>query len=197
MNESVQAQKDVTPLLAATRAGDTDAARELLIVVYDELRRRAAALMRWERGDHTLQPTALVHEVFLELVPQQAIGWNDRAHFFAAASQKMRRILVEHARARRAKKRGGDMTRMASDALHRFSASEDADVLAIEAVLVKLAQLNARHAEIVAARLQPRPARRQRAGLRFNRSDFEGVDRVCWSVRHARVSSPADATLGR
>ncbi len=152
MIETTSVQSDVTPLFAAIRAGNSQAAQELLVVVYDELRRRAGALMRRERGDHTLQPTALVHEAFLELIPQKNIQWTDRAHFFALASQTMRRILVEHARTRGAQKRGGKMNRILSDCLDRLSAAEDQDIWAIENALTKLTTLNARHAEIVSLR---------------------------------------------
>src|SRR5690349_14451918 len=98
---------DITQLLNVASAGDRAALDALLHAVYDELRRRAAGLMRHERGDHTLQPTALVHEAFLHLADSPAVDWKGRAHFFAVASRVMRRILVDHARARLSEKRGG------------------------------------------------------------------------------------------
>jgi RNA polymerase sigma-70 factor (ECF subfamily) len=142
---------DVTLLLQAASSGDREAVDALLSVVYDELRRRAASLMRSERGDHTLQPTALVHEAFLQLVQIERIDWKGRAHFFAVASQIMRRILVDHARTRLADKRGG-ATRVPIDLAIGLSATQDADVLALDEALQKLAALNPRHAEIVAMR---------------------------------------------
>src|SRR5262245_25957602 len=105
-------QENVTRLLSAATAGDRAAVEALLPIVYDELRRRAASLMRHERKGHTLQPTALVHEAFMQLVQQERVDWQGRAHFFAVASQMMRRLLVDHARARRADKRGGGATRI-------------------------------------------------------------------------------------
>jgi RNA polymerase sigma-70 factor (ECF subfamily) len=152
MTGTMAVQQDVAPLLAKIQAGNPHAAQELLVVVYDELRQRAGALMRRERGDHTLQPTALVHEALLELIPKNHLQWTDRAHFFAVVAQTMRRILVEHARTRNALKRGGKMNRIPSDCLHRLSAAEDQDILAIEKALAKLTTLNARHAEIVSMR---------------------------------------------
>ena len=139
-------------LLSAVSAGDREALNALLPIVYDELRRRAAAFMRSERGDHTLEPTALVHEVFLLLVEREQIDWQNRAHFFAVASQVMRRILVDHARAHRADKRGGGHGRIALDEALGISTERDADVLAVDDALVRLAELHPQHAEIVAMR---------------------------------------------
>jgi RNA polymerase sigma-70 factor, ECF subfamily len=149
---AVGTQQDVTQLLSAASGGDREAMQALLPVVYDALHQRAAALMRRERADHTLQPTALVHEVFLVLVQQEGIDWRSRAHFFAASSHLMRRILVDHARARLADKRGGGMTRIPIDTDLGISVNRDADVLAVDDVLRKLAALHPQHAEIVAMR---------------------------------------------
>jgi RNA polymerase sigma-70 factor, ECF subfamily len=145
-------REDVTLLLTAASAGDREAMDELLSVVYDELRRRAASLMLRERGDHTLQPTALVHEAFLHLVQIDRIDWKGRAHFFAVASQIMRRVLVDHARAHLADKRGHGATRVAIDQALGLSVERSADVMAIDEALKQLAQLNPRHAEIVSMR---------------------------------------------
>jgi RNA polymerase sigma factor (TIGR02999 family) len=98
-------QENVTRLLSAASAGDRAAVEMLLPIVYDELRRRAASLMRHERQGHTLQPTALVHEAYLRLAGQKGLEWRDRSHFFGLAATMMRRILVDHARARLADKR--------------------------------------------------------------------------------------------
>src|SRR5690242_7502352 len=106
---------EVTRLMMAIESGDPAASEELLPLVYEELRRLARAKMASERGEHTLQPTALVHEAYLRLIgptdgsPQQ---WDSRGHFFAAAAEAMRRILIEHARSRNAAKRGGDFERI-------------------------------------------------------------------------------------
>ncbi|XZE35498.1 ECF-type sigma factor [Pirellulaceae bacterium SH501] len=104
---------DVTLILSKIEAGDLTAAKELLPLVYDELRKLAAVRMRSERKDHTLQATALVHEAYVRLVDvERAQHWNSRGHFFAAAGESMRRILVEHARAKARQKRGGDAIRV-------------------------------------------------------------------------------------
>src|SRR5262245_15713119 len=112
---------EVTQLLNAIRQGDPQASAELLPVVYDELRRLARMHMTNERADHTLQATALVHEAYLRLVGDVEPGsagdshWDCRGHFFAAAAEAMRRILIEHARAKSAAKRGGDHARVELD----------------------------------------------------------------------------------
>jgi RNA polymerase sigma factor (TIGR02999 family) len=145
-------REDLTERLEAVSAGDREALGALLPAVYDELRRRAAYLMRRERGDHTLQPTALVHEAFLQLVELDRVDWKGRAHFFAVASQLMRRILVDHARTHLAEKRGGGATRVPIDEQLSLTVERDADVLVIDEALQKLAALNPRHAEIVSMR---------------------------------------------
>src|SRR4051794_1732260 len=99
--------EDVTALLAAWRDGDAEALDRLIPLVYGELRRLAARFLEGERRDHTLQPTALVHEAYLRLAGGAVPCWQDRVHFFAVAAQVMRRLLVDHARAHRTDKRGG------------------------------------------------------------------------------------------
>ena len=145
-------QADVTLLLAAVSAGDRSAVDKLLPIVYDELRKHAAFMMRRERVGHTLQPTALVHEAFLRLVQQDRVQWTGRAHFFAVASNVMRRILVDHARTRLAEKRGGGADRISIEEGLGLSVGSDADVLAIDAALERLAALDPRQAEIVTLR---------------------------------------------
>jgi len=147
---------DVTRLLVQWRAGRKEALDRLLPLVYDELRRIAARQLRRERPDHTLQPTALINELFLLLVRQRAASAENRAHFFALSAQLMRRVLVDHARSHDAGKRGGGATKVALD--------EDADVvlgpgtgralevLAIDEALVRLAALDADQARIVELR---------------------------------------------
>lgn len=145
-------QAEVTLLLAAVSAGDRGAVGKLLPIVYDELRKHAAYLMRRERSEHTLQPTALVHEAFIRLVQQDRVQWTGRAHFFAVASNHMRRILVEHARARIAEKRGGGADRISIEEGLGLSVGNDIDVLAIDRALERLAELDPRQAEIVTMR---------------------------------------------
>lgn len=143
---------DVTRLLAAVSAGDKEALAALLPVVYKELRRHAAHLLKSERAGHTLQPTALVHEVFLRLVKREHIEWKCRAHFFAMASQLMRSILVDYARTSRRRKRGGGAQRISLVEGLGLSVAQDADVLAIDEALKQLALVDPRQAEIVAMR---------------------------------------------
>ncbi|HVE77426.1 MAG TPA: sigma-70 family RNA polymerase sigma factor [Gemmatimonadaceae bacterium] len=151
---------DVTGLLVAWGAGDRSAGERLLPAVYAELRRQAARAMRRETSDHTLQATALVHEAYLRLVDQRRVDWRNRAHFFGVAAQVMRRILVDHARSRRAAKRGGGVQRLTlGDALEdpgRRGApgAVDAglDVLALHEALERLAVLDPDQARLVELR---------------------------------------------
>lgn len=143
---------NVTMLLSAASAGDRAALERLLPLVYKELRRHAGYLMKGERAGHSLQPTELVHEVFLRLSQREQIQLSSRAHFFAVASHFMRRILVEHARKNRREKRGAGAQRISlSDGLG-LSVQQDADVLAIDRAIAKLAELDPTHAEIVSMR---------------------------------------------
>lgn len=144
---------DLTHLLSEIESGDPSAAEKLLPLVYDELRKLAAARMVGERLDHTLQATALVHEAYLRLVDgEQARHWNSRGHFFAAAAESMRRILVEHARAKQRHKRGGEANR--TDALDDLPApADDVElVLAIDGALQQLAAEDERLATLVKLR---------------------------------------------
>lgn len=144
---------DLTHLLSEIESGDPSAAEKLLPLVYDELRKLAAARMVGERLDHTLQATALVHEAYLRLVDgERARHWNSRGHFFAAAAESMRRILVEHARAKQRQKRGGEANR--TDALDDLPApADDVElVLAIDGALQQLAAEDERLATLVKLR---------------------------------------------
>lgn len=135
----VMASPDATDLLQATRGSDPLAHADLMAMVYDDLRARAGALMRRERPDHTLQPTALVHEAWLRLVDQTAADFEDRGHFFAVAARSLRRVLVDHARGRGRDKRGGGVPRVPFDD-ERVAAYEDAvDLLAVDEALDRLA----------------------------------------------------------
>jgi RNA polymerase sigma factor (TIGR02999 family) len=131
---------DVTQILAAIEAGEPRAAAELLPLVYDELRRLAAARLAAEAPGHTLNPTALVHEAYLRLVQGAPAGdWKGRAYFYAAAAEAMRRILVESARRRAADKRGGKRTRVPLADADPGYAPADAELLAIDEALDRLA----------------------------------------------------------
>ncbi len=142
---------NVTRLLHAWREGNLAARDELMPLVYDELRRRAAAYLRRERGGHTLQPTALVHEAYLRMVDQRA-SWRNRSQFFGVAAEMMRRILVDRARARRAAKRSGQWARVTLDEAIAVTRSADVDVLDLDAALTRLAALDPRKSRIAELR---------------------------------------------
>jgi RNA polymerase sigma factor (TIGR02999 family) len=141
----------VTSLLRAWRRGDQAAFERLTPLVYDELRRRARQYLRGERPNHTLRPTALVHEVYLRLVNLDQVDWQDRTHFFALAARQMRRILVDAARARRYQKRGGGAFVVTfEDAL--AASTRGPDLVALDDALELLAQKDERKARVVELR---------------------------------------------
>jgi len=139
----------VTRILRRMQEGDAAAQEELLPLLYDELRSLARAHMRRERRGHTLQPTALTHEAYLRIVGSPAAGWNDRTHFLAAASRVMRRILVEHARARLRKKRGGGRARVALEHAPGVAPPPVVDYIALEEALQRLEAVDARKVRVV------------------------------------------------
>jgi RNA polymerase sigma factor (TIGR02999 family) len=141
----------VTALLRAWRLGDRGAVDRLAPLVYDELRRRARRYARGERPNHTLQPTALVHEVYLRLVRLDRVDWQDRVHFFAIAAREMRRVLVDSARARRYQKRGGGVAPVTFDEALAVSA-RSLDLVALDDALHLLARLDPRKARVVELR---------------------------------------------
>ncbi len=143
---------DVTALLSEWGRGNTNALNELLPLVYAELRRIAARQLRAERGGLTLQPTALVHELYLRLVDQRQGDWRDRAHFFGVAAQVMRRILVDHARRRRANKRGDGLPTVSIDEAMEEAAPDRIPILALDHALDRLAGLDEGLARIVELR---------------------------------------------
>jgi len=145
--------RDVTQLLQAAATGDSRAAGELLPIVYEELRRLAAQKMANEAAGHTLQPTALVHEAWMRLGGSEAQAFQNRAHFFGAAAEAMRRILIEHARRRLAAKRGAGVEVVDLDGLEIASPVADDDrLLALNEALEKLASADPRKAELVKLR---------------------------------------------
>jgi RNA polymerase sigma factor (TIGR02999 family) len=129
---------NVTALLTDWSRGDASALERLLPLVYDELRRVAVRQLRGERLDHTLQPTALVHEVYLRLIDQRQVEWHDRAHFLGVAAKTMRRILVDHARRRRAQKRGSGVYCVSIDDANELAATPDVPLLALDDALARL-----------------------------------------------------------
>ncbi len=150
-------RSDVTAILhdlGARKIDSRQAMDELYPVVYSELRRVAGGIMRAQRSDHTLQPTALVHEAYVKLVNQRELAWNDRAHFFNVAARAMRHILVNYARERSAEKRGGGAQRVTLD--ERFAGDEGSgflDVLALNEALDALAKEDERMMRIVELRV--------------------------------------------
>jgi RNA polymerase sigma factor (TIGR02999 family) len=142
----------VTGLLVAWGAGDESALDRLLPIVYGELRHVARRLMRGERGEHTLQTTALVNEAYLRLVDLSRVRWQDRAHFFAMSARLMRRILVDHARARRYDKRGGGRRTISLDEALVVAPERGADLIAIDDALKALAVVDLRKSRVVEMR---------------------------------------------
>jgi RNA polymerase sigma-70 factor (ECF subfamily) len=143
---------DVTLLLKKLADGNQDAAGELIPVVYDELHRLAVRHLRRERQDHTLQPTALVHEAYIKLVAQRDADWQSRNHFFAVASKLMRRILVDYARQHLRAKRGGGHTKVSLEEVALVSPQRPDGMLAIDESLSRLEKLDERQARIVELR---------------------------------------------
>lgn len=148
----VYPQQGVTELLVAWGEGDRAALDELMPVVYDELRRLAQKYLSRERPGHTLQTTALVHEAYLRLVDQKSINWQNRAQFFGIAAQMMRRILINHAKDRNAKKRQGYATRVSLDEAVSFFEKRELDLVALDEALNALATLDPQQTRIVELR---------------------------------------------
>ena len=148
-----QGKDRVTELLGRASTGESEAMNELLPLVYDELRSLAAAYFVHERDDHTLQPTAIVHEAFVRLAGTGEHSWNDRAHFFRAAALAMRRVLVNHARDRGRQKRGGGGERLSlSDSAVGGPVPADLDVLALDDALSELGAVDPRKEQVVQLR---------------------------------------------
>src|SRR5205823_2419889 len=144
---------EVTRVLSSIEEGDAHAAEQLLPLVYDELRRLAAEKMAQERPGQTLQATALVHQAYLRLVDTEKVQhWNSRGHFFAAAAEAMRRILIGNARRKHAQKRGGQAKRIDLDAIELADRPADDKLLAMEDALIRLAEKDPVKAELVKLR---------------------------------------------
>jgi RNA polymerase sigma factor (TIGR02999 family) len=144
---------DVTQILSAIEQGDSHAAKQLLPLIYDELRRLAAAKLAQEKPGQTLQATALVHEAYLRLVDAEKVQhWNSRGHFFAAAAEAMRRILIDNARRKQAQKRGGQVKRVDFDAIELADDPASEKLLALEDALIRLAATDRVKAELVKLR---------------------------------------------
>ena len=149
---AAMAMDDATGILSAIEGGDPRAPEQLLPLVYDELRKLAAQRLARESPGQTLQATALVHEAYLRLVGSGPASWNSRGHFFSAAAEAMRRILIEHARRKRAGKHGGDLHRIELDGVDLPEAAPSEDILALDEALSRLAAEDPTKAELVKLR---------------------------------------------
>jgi RNA polymerase sigma factor (TIGR02999 family) len=144
---------DVTVLLGRWREGSAEAEEQLMVVVHAELRKLAASYLRKERAGHTLEPTDIVNEAYLRLIPQRSVHWENRSHFFGIAAQMMRRILVDHARKKQAAKREGFAgTPVTLSNVEDPNGGMDIDVLALHAALTKLTTIDPRQAKILEMR---------------------------------------------
>jgi RNA polymerase sigma factor (TIGR02999 family) len=146
---ALESPHDVTQILREWNGEERAAAERLIPLVYDELRRLARDYLRRERGDHTLQPTALVHEAYLRLVDDRSLAWQDRAHFYGIAARLMRRILVDHARAHNASKRGGLQQKLVLDDACGVTEGGAPDLVALDGALENLARSYPRKSEVV------------------------------------------------
>jgi RNA polymerase sigma factor (TIGR02999 family) len=147
-----RASADVTRLLQEWTNGEEQALDRLVAQIHRELRKLAASYLRKERPDHTLQPTALVNEAFLKLIDQRAVKWQNRAHFFGIAAQAMRRILVDHARAHAAGKRGDGVRMLPLDEAMMIGGTIDVDLLALDEALTRLAAIDPQQSRVVELR---------------------------------------------
>ena len=145
-------RSEVTLLLRRLSTGDKSALNQLMPLIYTELHQLASSYMRRERPGHTLQTTALVHEAYLQLVGQENAQWENRSQFFGVAAQLMRRILVDHARAHGAAKRGGNLPRLSLDEAVVMAKERGGDLLALDELLQRLAAIDPQQARIVELR---------------------------------------------
>lgn len=145
-------QPEVTELLLAFSDGERDAMDDLMPIVYSQMRQMAHNQLRRERRDHTLNTTALVHEAFLKLVDQNRVQWQNRNHFFAIAAQAMRRILVNYAKMRQRKKRGGDAAKVSFDEQQVLPQARPEELIALDEALTRLEAVDERRARIVECR---------------------------------------------
>jgi len=149
---AVRNPQDITVFLKEWSSGNREAADDLIQIVYKEMRKLAASYLKNQRSDHTLQPTALVHEAYMKLVDISDVSWQDRAHFFAVAAQTMRHILVDHARALAADKRGGAMQRVDLEESISFPGAKGVDVVELDEALRQLAVQDEKQSRIVELR---------------------------------------------
>jgi RNA polymerase sigma factor (TIGR02999 family) len=144
--------KQITGRLIAWSNGDASALDDVIRAVYTELRRMADRYLRLEGGQHTLQPTALVHEAYLRMIDQSRVNWRNRAHFLGVAAQMMRRILVDHARTKHREKRGGSAKKLSLDEVWNMAEPGNPDLVALDDALKNLSQLDERKSRVVELR---------------------------------------------
>lgn len=152
-NYMSQEPREITQMLLELTDGNEEVVNQILPHIYDELRRLASSYLRRERSNHTLQPTALVHEAYMKLIDQSRVKWQNRAHFFGIAAQVMRRILMDHARKHTAEKRGGDAELLPiEEEILVVSHDKSAELVALDDALNQLAEMDERKAKIVELR---------------------------------------------
>lgn len=150
---SQESTHDITRMLIELTDGNTEVVNSILPHIYDELRRLAGSYLRRERADHTLQPTALVHEAYMKLIDQKKVKWQNRAHFFGIAAQVMRRILLDHARKHKADKRGGEAEKLPlEEEILVVSHEKSNELIALDDALDALAAIDPQKAKIVELR---------------------------------------------
>ncbi len=153
MSQPEQTPQEITQLLRQWSDGNREGLDQLLPLVYDELHRQAARYLRRERADHTIQPTALIHEAYLKLIDQRDVQWQSRTHFFAIAAQLMRRILVDYARTKHREKRGGDEVKLPLEEAALVAVDEKGvDLLALDEALTRLAAMDEQQVRVVELR---------------------------------------------
>src|SRR6516162_6745314 len=186
---------EVTQILAAIEQGDPHAAEQLLPLVYEELRRLAAEKLAHEQPGQTLQATALVHEAYLRLVDvEQARHWNSRGHFFAAAAEAMRRILVENARRKQSRKHGGHLARQDFDAVDVAAPETSDELLALDEAIEKLAAQDQAAADVVQLRFfagLPLPEVAKLLGISPRTADRLWAYARAWLHQEIRASGPS------
>jgi RNA polymerase sigma factor (TIGR02999 family) len=153
MGANLLSQKQITAMLRAWKAGESEASEELIRAVYNELRRQARYHLRRERANHSLQTTALINEAYIKLVEQRSVKWESRTHFFALAGEMMRRILVDHAKTKHRQKRGGKEENLPLEAALTVQTDErDIDLIALDEALTRLSAIDRQQAKIVELR---------------------------------------------
>jgi RNA polymerase sigma factor (TIGR02999 family) len=189
MGKRMIPQSNVTQLLVEVSNGNRQSLDELLPLVYNELRGLAESFMRRERVNHTLQPTALVHEAYLRLIDQRNVDWRNRAHFFSIAAETMRRILVNHAHANQAAKRGGSETRISVDEAMNFQGVQEIDMVLLDDALTRLASVDPQQSRIVELRFFGGLTVKEVAGvLELSTATVEREWRTAKAWLHAQIS---------